>query len=174
MGTDDIGELVRSAADSVRKRPAGRKRANMSYSLTVKAGYEEILGLREDGYSYDLICEAFAENGLLPERANPKTLCSAFLREKKRREKKARLIGKVKKEAIPDTPNAEPAKPHFAADLTEKKEMKILAMPAKAGKEESIEGAKEELMRKLASPAEKTGLGKLTKYSDGSFDFDWK
>jgi hypothetical protein len=202
MNTDDINELVRRAAGSVRERPAARRRANMSYALMVKAGYEEILGLREDGYSYDLICEAFAENGLLPEHANPKTLCSAFLREKRRREKKVLPFGMVKKEAALTSPKAEPAKSNFAAELTGKNEIKapryaeeealekltyaekkIPAMPAKAGemppekaegrKEESIEATKEELKRRVASPPTEMGLGQITRYSDGSFDFDW-
>ena len=157
METGGIGESVRRAVDSVRRRPAARRRANMFYSLTVKAGYEEILGLRADGYSYDLICEVFAENGLLPERANPKTLCSAFLREKRRREKrekKIRPFGTVKKEAAPEPPKAEPAKPDsgtLRAPLTEKERIKA-----------------------LTASTEKTAMGKITQHSDGSFDFDWK
>jgi hypothetical protein len=174
----------------------------MFYALTVKAGYEEILGLRADGYSYDLICEAFAENGLLPESANSKTLCSAFLREKRRREKKARSSSAAKKEAAPDPLKGEMVKPNFAADLTEKKEIKaptsaeetalrkltydgkkVPAMPAKtgenspekavAGKEESIEATEKERVRKMTGSAEETALGKITRHSDGSFDFDW-
>jgi hypothetical protein len=121
----------------------------MFYSLTVKAGYEEILGLRDDGYSYDLICEVFAENGILPEHANPKTFCSAFLREKKRREKKARPYGGAKKEAIPDQPKAEQVKLNFAADLKKKKETKA-----------------------LTGFTEETALVKVTRHSDGSFEFD--
>jgi hypothetical protein len=31
-----------------------------------------------------------------------------------------------------------------------------------------------EWVRKITSSTEETGLGKLTKHSDGSFDFDWK
>jgi hypothetical protein len=45
---------------------------------------------------------------------------------------------------------------------------------AEVRKEERIETEEEELARKLAAPAKKTGLGKLTRHSDGSFDFDWK
>jgi hypothetical protein len=152
VNIENIAEVVSHAADSVRKRPAVRRRVNISYSLTVKASYEEILGLRSDGYSYDLICEVFSENGLLPEHANPKTLCSAFLREKKRREKqKTQSSGTLKREATSNTPKAEPAKSDFDSALMEKERIKALT------------GATEE-----------TALGKLTKHSDGSFDFDWK
>jgi hypothetical protein len=156
LETKDIGESVRSAAGSLRKQPAIRRRGNVSYSLVVKAGYEEILGLRADGYSYDLIREAFAGNGLLPERSNPKALCSAFLREKKRREKKVQSSGTAEKNAIPKSPEAEPAKPDSGASralTTEKAEERIKA---------------------LTGSTEETALGKLTKHSDGSFDFDWK
>jgi hypothetical protein len=151
LDTEGICESVRFAADSLRKLPAIRRRANVSYSLVVKAGYEEIRGLREDGYSYDLICEVFAQNGLLHGHTNPKALCTAFLREKKRRERKVQSSGVVKKDVISATPKAEPAKPDFSDPL--------------AGKEK---------IKALTGSAEETALGKLTKHSDGSFDFDWK
>jgi hypothetical protein len=202
MNTDDMSELVRRAVDSVRERPAARRRANASYALTVKAGYEEILGLRDDGYSYDLICEVFAENGLLPEHANPKTLCSAFLREKRRREKKVLPFGTARKEATSDPSKAEPVKPNFATDMTKKKEIKastfaeettlvkftydekkIPAMSARTGenspgkaavkKEESVDAMEKERVRKMTGFSEETALGKITRHSDGSFDFDW-
>ena len=158
LDTKDIGESVRFAADSLRKLPAIRRRANVSYSLVVKTGYEEIRGLREDGYSYDLICEVFAQNGLLYGRTNPKSLCTAFLREKKRREKKAQSSGVVKKDVISTTPKAEPAKPDSGAPSSP-----------------SMENEKaEERVKMLTGSEEDTARGKLTKHSDGSFDFDWK
>jgi hypothetical protein len=156
LETRDIDELVRSAAGSLRKQPAIRRRCNVSYALVVKAGYEEILRLRADGYSYGLICEAFTENGLLPERSNPKALCSVFLREKKRREKKVQSSDAVGKNAIPKSSETEPVKPDSGASrapTTEKAEDRAKA---------------------LTGSAEETALGKLTKHADGSFDFDWK
>jgi hypothetical protein len=155
LETKDIGESVRFAAGSLRKQPAVQRRGNISYSLVVKAGYEEILGLRTDGYSYDLICEAFTGNGLLPERPNPKALCNAFLREKKRRGKKVQPSGAAGENAISKSPEAEPVKPDSGTSPMENEKT-------------------EERVKALTGSAEETALGKLTKHSDGSFDFDWK
>jgi hypothetical protein len=158
LETKDIGESVRFAACSLRKQPAIRRRGNASYSIVAKAGYEEILGLRADGYSYDLICEAFMGNGLLPERSNPKALCNAFLREKKRREKKVQPSDAVGKNAVPKSPETEPVKPNFGIPR------------APSMKNEKAD----ERIKALTGSTEETALGKLTKHSDGSFDFDWK
>jgi hypothetical protein len=81
--------MLNEAFDAVRKRVAIKRRKNVSYSLIARVGYEKIQKLKKDGFSYDIICEVFVENRLLPDSANPKSLCVAFLREKKRRERKA-------------------------------------------------------------------------------------
>jgi hypothetical protein len=44
--------------------------------------------------------------------------------------------------------------------------------PAKQKAQEKPE--ERELARKMAGSTEETGLGKITKHSDGSFEFDWK
>jgi hypothetical protein len=151
----DIGESVRLAADSLRKLPAIRRRGNVSYSLVVKAGYEEIRGLREDGYSYDLIREAFAQNGILPEHANPKALCNAFLREKKRREKRG-----VQK--------------HYTVKMTTTTggDMNLPLTEAPAQEKQNLgdEAAEKERIRKMTSITVDTGLGTIVKHSDGTFD----
>lgn len=145
MDTDDIGVTLKRAVDSIRSRPAVRRRANAPYALVARAGYEEVRKLREDGYSYDVICEEFAKKDLLPEGANPKTLCSAFLREKKRRRKR-----NVQSADTADKPTgaplAERVKP--ADDTTEK-----------------------ERIRKLTGTTVNMGLGNITKHADGSFEF---
>jgi hypothetical protein len=61
LDTDEIKGLLKNAVISVRKNPPIKRRDDVSYSRVVKAGYEEILKLREDGYSYDVICEVFRE-----------------------------------------------------------------------------------------------------------------
>jgi hypothetical protein len=156
LDTKDIGESVRFAVDSIRKLPAIRRRANVSYSLVVKSGYEEIHGLREDGYSYDLICEVFAQNGLLSERANPKALCNAFLREKKRREKKGvQEPGAAGKNALPAA----------RANLPTQ-------APAPEKQNPGDEAAEKERIRKLTGNVVDTGLGKIIKHSDGSFEYN--
>jgi hypothetical protein len=44
--------------------------------------------LREKGYSFKAIFDELVEAGFFPEDADPKYLCQAFSRERKRREAK--------------------------------------------------------------------------------------
>jgi hypothetical protein len=81
----DMKTAVKNAADCIRHTPAVRNRKNVIYAIVVKVGYEEIKKLRDDGYSYDIICKMLSENGALGVGASPKSLCTAFLRETKRR-----------------------------------------------------------------------------------------
>jgi len=85
LETQSIKAAVKGAVESIRKTPAVRRRKNVSYAVVVKVGYEEIQKLRNDGYSYDVICKMLSENGALDTEARPKNLCTAFLRETKRR-----------------------------------------------------------------------------------------
>jgi len=85
METRDIEAAMKSAAESLRKTPAVRRRKNVSYAIVVKVGYEDIQELRNDGYSFDVICKTLSEKGALCVGASPKYFRTAFLREKKRR-----------------------------------------------------------------------------------------
>jgi hypothetical protein len=156
LDTDEIRGLLKNAVTSVRKRAPIRRRDDVSYALIAKTGYEEILKLREDGYSYDIICEVFAESGLFPNGANPKTFRSAFLRETNRREKKL-------KAAIPENPGAA-QKADAPAVKTDSPANVIAPKPKDVSEKEWI--------RKQTSAVIDTGLGRIVKYSDGSFDYD--
>jgi hypothetical protein len=158
LDTDEIRGLLENAVVSVRKRAPIRRRDDVSYALVVKTGYEEILKLREDGYSYDIICEVFAENGLFPNGANPKTFRSAFLRETNRREKK-------QKPAIPETSNTV-QKTAAPAVKTDSPVNGIVPKPKNNGASEK------EWISKQTSTVIDTGLGKIVKRSDGSFSYD--
>jgi hypothetical protein len=158
LDTKEIVESVRLAADSLRKLPAAKRHANVSYSLVVKAGYEEIRGLREDGYSFDLVCETLTKYGILPEYANPKALCTAFLREKKRREKRdAQKRDGTKKTVTPVTGLNLPVKP-------------LTKAPEAAKTNLDNETAEKERIRKMTGVTVNTGLGTIVKHSDGTFD----
>jgi hypothetical protein len=158
LDTDELRGLLKDAVISVRKRAPIRRRDDVSYALVVKIGYEEILRLREDGYSYDVICEVFAENGLFPNGANPKSLRSAFLRETNRREKKL-------KAAIPKNSGAaqKAAAPAVKTDS---------AAGGIAPKPKDKEAPEKEWIRQQTSTTINTGMGRITKNSDGSVDYD--
>jgi hypothetical protein len=96
------------------------------------------------------------EAGLLSRQAHPHSFRQAFYREAKRRDREKELLRRIKdgagiskKEAIPEQPKIESVKRSAASGLTEE-------------------------IKTLTSSKKEMGLGTLTKYSDGSFDFDWK
>jgi hypothetical protein len=158
LDTDELRGLLESAVISVRKRAPIRRRDDVSYAMVVKTGYEEILRLREDGYSYDVICEVFAEKGLFPNGANPKSFRSAFLRETNRREKKL-------KAAISKNPG--PAQKAAAPVVKTDNTAGVIAPKPK-----DKEASEKAWFRQQTSTVIDTGLGKIVKHSDGSFDYD--
>jgi hypothetical protein len=150
--------------ETVRRVPAMRRRKNIRYAHVAKVGYEEIQQLRDDGYSYDTIRDDLVARGVFEEGAASGNLCSAFLRERKRRamserpeaERSGWKEAKKPRESetptvIHEVPKPEPAKPNIQKKSEER-----------------------EFVRKITGSTEETGLGKLTRHSDGSFDFDWK
>jgi hypothetical protein len=83
-----------------------------------------------------------------------------------RRNQSGELLKEVK-EGIRDT-EKEFLPQTSAVPVTEHKENNTMKADI------SDELTEEERVAKLTSSTVKTGLGKLTKHSDGSFDFDWK
>ena len=169
MCQENIADAITQTLDWIRTNATpGRRRSGFSYARIARSAFEDIRGLTAEGFSYAAICEAFEANGLLPEGSKPYSLSRAMRREGMRRQRRAglaeteRLAEKTAGEklgsAAPKPTKAEPVKQDFGAPRTP-----------------SMENEKaEEWVKALASPAVETGLGKLTKHSDGSFDFDWK
>lgn len=174
---------IKNAADSVRKMPAVRKGSNVNYAIVVKFGYEEIKKLREEGYGYDIICKMFSENGLLCANANHKTFCTAFLRETRRRMPQADgrhpTMGtgnapEKKTEANPLTARTSAVVPtHRTAGSSMGLEVKSANTPnTKPIAPDAISDSKEEWLKRMSGKKVDTGLGIITKYTDGSFDYD--
>ena len=159
MEVQIIESAVKNAAESIRKTPAVRRRKNVSYALVVKVGYEEIQKLRNDGYSYDVICNMLSEYGALDAGSNPKNLCSAFLRETKRRLSRQKANQSVFRE------NNVPAE----------KADSIAQNPQKATRNNGGEAIKTEGEKERVQPAMgtvvNTGLGQIIKRPDGSFEY---
>ena len=142
MDVQNLKESLKNAADLLKETPAIRRRENMDYALVVRTGYEEIKKLRDEGHSWDIICETLSKTGALNAGAKPKNLCSAFLREAKRRLKRQQAPGRNIKASAGATPDI------------------------KAAGEES----EKEKIRRLTSTTVETGQGKRVKHTDGSFD----
>jgi hypothetical protein len=128
------------------------------YSITASAAFDEIALLRRKGVRFEKICAAFAKSGLLPCGAKPHSLSQAFLREKRRREKTAPATddGTVKKARAAET--GQPAK--------------FSQKPEPAAPDFGDEAAEKKWIREQLSTAVDTGLGKIIKNPDGSFDYN--
>ena len=159
METEKIETVLKDAVDSIRKTPAVRRRKNVSYALVVKVGYEEIEKLRNDGYSYDIICKILSENSLLDADANPKNLCTAFLRETKRRLSRQKANQSIFRES-----NVPAEKADSRAVNPNK------AIQNNGGEAIKTEGEKERVRPSMGTVVN-TGLGQIIKRPDGSFEY---
>jgi hypothetical protein len=163
LSPENVIDAVRQTLDWIREKGTpGRQRADFSYARIVRVAFEDICELMTEGFSCVTICKAFEANGLLPEGSKPYSLSRAVRREKVRRQKRAVSTGS--EQVIRDTAkSAENVK----TDSSDKGAVRI--EPEKSKLSDNAEK-----IRKEDSFSVDTGLGKLTKHSDGSFDFDWK
>jgi hypothetical protein len=128
--------------------------------------FAKIKTLRSRGFSFVQICKAYEQIGQLPKYSNPYSFRQAFLRELGRRNQSGELLKEVKKGTCDTEGESPPQIP--AVPVTEYRENNTM----KAGISDEL--TEEKRVEELTSSTVKTGLGKLTKHSDGSFDFDWK
>jgi hypothetical protein len=156
------GEAIEEAVNRLlEEADAPDPAAPRCYSRAASSAFEKIASLREKGIGYVRICKAFESSGLLPENADPHSLGQAFRREKTRR-------GKIAAKTPPsersdrDTVKKADALP-WKADKTIEK---TVPEAAKVGND----ATEKEWIRKLTGTTVDTGLGKIIKHSDGSFD----
>ena len=168
MREEKFASEIRRTFGRVRKNGApAKRRSGFSYARIARAAFEDICGMTEEGFSYAEICEALEADGILPEGSESRNLGRAIRRERARRKKRAAAseaekIAKVT-DGVDEKPRVEEIRP--ATPNIPKPEM---GKPFLAGKP-----AEREWARQITESTEETGLGKLTKHPDGSFDFDW-
>jgi hypothetical protein len=154
MEPEDYGAAMEMAENILgEEAPLTRKEA-CAYSKALRSVFARVEKLRSKGFSFVQICAACEKSGILPKGANPYCFRQAFRRERVRllaEGELAKLIadgsGTAKKTAAP----------HEKADT-----------PTRAPGDE----AEKEWIRKQISTAVDTGLGKIIKNSDGSFDYN--
>ncbi|MDR1886083.1 MAG: hypothetical protein LBQ56_07375 [Synergistaceae bacterium] len=98
MKPRDTNAVLHDVLKSMASKPPTRN-GRASFSSVVKMGYDDILELRGRGYSFKAILKELVEADFFTEDADPKYLCQAFAREKKRREKKRENSHKGNREA---------------------------------------------------------------------------
>lgn len=133
--------------------------AGYRYAKAALLAYDEIRMLLGRGIKFVKICKSFEVSGLLPENANAHSFREAFHRECRRRgEKYSRTVSKREK-ALGEKKTVANRTPHQVNQPTK-------SVPEKS----DVDSAKEEA-RKMGAVTVETGSGKITKYSDGGFDF---
>lgn len=163
---ENFAGAIRQTLGRIRTNGApGRRRSGISYAHIARVAFEDMRELTSEGFSYVAICEALEANGLLPEGSRPYSLSRALRREGIRRQKLADL---TETERFPDGVDQKSRAAEAPSNLQEVTKSE----PANPNAREKSE--EKEWVRKITGSTEETGLGKLTKHSDGSFDFDWK
>jgi hypothetical protein len=85
MKSKDTAAVLHDVLRTMATKPPTRN-GRASFSSIVKMGYDDILELRGKGYSFKAILEELVGAGFFTDDADPKYLCQAFAREKKRRD----------------------------------------------------------------------------------------
>jgi hypothetical protein len=155
MEPEDYGSAMEMAENILdEEAPLTRKEAR-AYSKALRSVFARVEKLRSKGFSFVQICAACEKSGILPKNANPYCFRQAFRRER------ARLLaeGELAEQIADGSGTAgKTAVPSPKADV-----------PVSATDSETAE---KEWIRKQLSTEVDTGLGKIIKNSDGSFDYN--
>jgi hypothetical protein len=179
MDALNLKEAVKEAVEAIRKTPPVQRRKNAIYSIAARTGYDDIRQLRADGYGYDVICEVFAEKGVLQPNASPKNLSSAFLREMKRREKRA-MAANTSNSAEAKKPTDMKAGNQVTQQKGTPDREKLIVNPDHTFNirpngltESDVDAIEKKRVREMTGVKYKNAWGDtITKHTDGSFDFE--
>jgi hypothetical protein len=165
MGLDDFEAANERVEEILRNETPLNRKGGHVHSDTARKYFGKIKSLRGRGFSFIQLCGAFEKAGLLPEKSNPYSLRQAFLREKARRAKAEELLKAVKDAAAEET-----AAPFPKANMPVRTPFMKDTKPQNGPAPDS-EAAEKEWLRRQTSSRIDTGLGKIIRNSDGSFDY---
>jgi hypothetical protein len=168
IGLDDFEAASERVEEILRNETPLNRKGGHVHSDTAKKFFGRIKSLRERGFSFIQLCDAFEKAGILPEKSNPYSLRQAFVRETARRAKAEELLKAVKDTAFEETASRSPkANIPARAGFTKAVGSQSGSVPTPADR-----GDEKEWIRKQTSMTVDTGSGKITKNADGSFDYD--
>jgi hypothetical protein len=156
-------EMAVGAAEDLLKEGIPLKRCNANiYSKVVHAAFERIRTMKGKGFSFAQICGAYEKAGLLPGKSRAGSFRQAFQRERARRMKEDEL-----KRLIEDGGDAE-KNTESAANANKA----ASSMGSRVNKpDQQNQESEKERMRRLTGTAVDTGLGKIIRHADGSFEY---
>jgi hypothetical protein len=154
-----VNERIEQAIKN--EMPSGEKEGYV-YSDTARRFFPKIKSLRRRGFSFIQICRAYEKIGQLPKHSNPYSFRQAFLRELRRRDRNEELLRELRDGGC-EVKKETPMSP-----------LLVVADAVNNGAEKAdivSEQAEKERIRKLTGIEVDTGLGKIIKHSDGSFEY---
>jgi hypothetical protein len=170
METEDYGAAMDTAENILNEEAPLTRKESRVYSKALRPLFARVEKLRSKGFSFVQICAACEKSGILPENANPYCFRQAFRRERARllaEGELAKLIadgsGIVEKAVAP---------PPMADTPTRTPFMKAVEPQNTLAPTQGDGAAEKEWIREQTSTTVKTRQGKITKNSDGSFDYD--
>jgi hypothetical protein len=146
--------------EAIKGESPPRRRERCVYSDTARRFFSKIKALRGRGYSFVQICKAYEKAGQLPKRSNPYSFRQAFLRESGKRNREEELLKELKNDT-----NAAGKAPGVSADAG-----RIFEKP-EAKKARESAGTVQHRIREMTGTPVDTGLGRITRHSDGSFEY---
>ena len=155
MEPDYYGAAMEKAENILGEEAPLTRKDTRAYSKAIRSVFARIEKLRSKGFSFVQICAACEKSGILPKDANPYCFRQAFRRER------ARLLaeGELAKQISDGSGTAGKTARQFPkADIP--------------GGAPDGEAAEKKWIREQLSTAVDTGLGKIIKNSDGSFDYN--
>jgi hypothetical protein len=159
MVTENFETAVGTAEDLLREEIPLKRCETHIYSKVVHTAFGRIRTMKGKGFSFAQICGAYEKAGLLPGNARAGSFRQAFQRECARRMKEDELKKLVKDGDGTETDTATAANVDKAIQSTNDRADK----PDQESEKEKI--------RRITGTAVNTGLGKIIKHADGSFEY---
>jgi hypothetical protein len=170
MEPEDYAAAMDTADNILSEEAPLTRREAHTYSKALRSVFARVEKLRSKGFSFVQICAACEKSGILPRNANPYCFRQAFRRERARllaESELAKLIAdgsETVEEAAEPPPKASMPGGTPAAIAADAQNNQARA----PGKED----AEKKWIREQTSTTVKTRMGRITKNSDGSFDYD--
>lgn len=142
--------------------PLVRKEVH-AYSTVMKKVFPKVEHFHRKGFSFVQICAACEKSGLLPAHSNPSCFRQAFRRERSRLERENAMAEAFKNDREPEEKQM--------LSSTNVKEKPSVKSPEREKTASDEETERRERIRKMTSVEVDTGLGKIVKHADGSFEF---
>jgi hypothetical protein len=161
-----LGELEKideQIEEALRDEESPKRREGYVYSGATRRFFGKIKALRGRGYSFVQICRAYEKIGQLPKHSNPNVFRQAFLREAERRKREGEILKELKDGDGAEKTKTRETSPPVTPEDAEKKNL--------AKEDTGDEGEDSDRIRKMTGKVVETGLGKIIKYADGSFDY---